>query len=169
MIRIVTYEPQYKQDFIQLNKQWIETWFRLEQSDLDTFAHIDDNIIGHGGQIFLAIDESRQVVGCCALKPHPESDCHELAKMAVSPDAQGKGIGRQLGEALLAYARSHDVKRIFLEGNTRLEASIALYRKLGFKEIPLKNNAYERCDILMELCLEKGDRGTVIPRHISMI
>ena len=151
MIRITTYEPRYKQDFIQLNKQWIETWFRLEQSDLDTFAHIDDNIIGHGGQIFLAIDESRQVVGCCALKPHPESDCHELAKMAVSPDAQGKGIGRQLGEALLDYARSHDVKRIFLEGNTRLEASIALYRKLGFKEIPLKNNAYERCDILMEL------------------
>ena len=76
MIRIVTYEPQYKQDFIQLDKQWIETWFRLEQSDLDTFAHIDDNIIGHGGQIFLAIDESRQVEGCCALKPHPESDCH---------------------------------------------------------------------------------------------
>ena len=33
----------------------------------------------------------------------------------------------------------------------RLEPSIALYRKLGFKEIPLKNNAYERCDILMEL------------------
>ena len=41
--------------------------------------------------------------------------------------------------------------RIFLEGNTRLQASIALYRKLGFKEIPLEGNAYERCDILMEL------------------
>lgn len=35
------------------------------------------------------------------------------------------------------------------EGNTRLEASIALYRKLGFHEIPLQGNAYERCDILM--------------------
>ena len=41
----------------------------------------------------------------------------------------------------------------FLEGNTRLEASIALYRKLGFKEIPLEGNAYERCDILMALDL----------------
>ena len=29
-------------------------------------------------------------VGCCALKPHPESDCYELAKMAVSPDADNK-------------------------------------------------------------------------------
>ncbi len=46
-----------------------------------------------------------------------------------------------------------NVKRIFLEGNTHLEASISLYRKLGFKEIPLSGNAYERCDILMELVL----------------
>ena len=45
MIRIVTYEPRYKDDFIRLNEQWIETYFRLEQSDLDTFAHIDDSII----------------------------------------------------------------------------------------------------------------------------
>ena len=114
MIRVITYEPRYKQDFIRLNKQWIETWFRLEQSDLDTFAHIDDSIIGRGGQIFLAVDESEQVVGCCALKPHPESDCYELAKMAVSPDAQGKGIGRKRAETFLDYARSHGVKRIIL-------------------------------------------------------
>ena len=153
MVRITTYKPCYKQDFIRLNKQWIESYFRLEQSDLDTFMHIDESIIGCGGQIFLAVDEKETVVGCCALKPHPESDCHELAKMAVLPDAQSKGIGRQLGEALLDYARRHHVKRIFLEGNTHLEASISLYRKLGFKEIPLSGNAYERCDILMELIL----------------
>ena len=60
---------------------------------------------------------------------------------------------KQNGEALLDYAKSHGVKRIFLEGNTRLEASIALYCKLGFGEIPLEGNAYERCDILMEIKL----------------
>ena len=162
MIKIITYQPKYKDDFIRLNKQWIETWFKVEQSDLDTFAHIDDSIIGRGGQIFLAADDNGQVVGCCALKPHPESNCHELAKMAVSPEAQGKGIGRKLGEALLNYARSHGVRRIFLEGNTRLESSIALYRKLGFKDIPLKGNAYERCDILMELRLE-NESSTIRP------
>ena len=76
MIKIITYQPKYKDDFIRLNKQWIETWFKVEQSDLDTFAHIDDSIIGRGGQIFLAADDNGQVVGCCALKPHPESNCH---------------------------------------------------------------------------------------------
>ena len=94
-----------------------------------------------------------KLLAVVALKPHPEADCHELAKMAVDPEAQGKGIGRKLGAALLDYAKSHGVKRIFLEGNTRLEASIALYRKLGFREIPLEGNAYERCDILMEIKL----------------
>ena len=74
--------------------------------------------------------------------------------MAVSPEAQGRGVGRKLGEALIEYARRHGVKRLFLEGNTRLEASIALYRKLGFREIPLEGKTYERCDILMELILD---------------
>lgn len=153
MIRIITYDPQFKQDFIRLNKQWIETYFKLEESDLNTFVHIEEYIIGRGGQIFQAIDDKKIVMGCCALIPHPEMDSYELAKMAVSPASRGRGIGRLLGEALLDYARNHGVKRIFLEGNTHLEASIALYRKLGFKEIPLIGNAYERCDILMERIL----------------
>jgi hypothetical protein len=41
MIQITTYNEQYKADFICLNRQWIETYFRLEGSDLNTFAHID--------------------------------------------------------------------------------------------------------------------------------
>ena len=73
-----------------------------------------------------------------------------MAKMAVSPRHQGKHIGYLLGKTVLDYARQNGITKIFLEGNTHLEASIALYRKLGFAEIPLKDNAYDRCDILME-------------------
>ena len=133
MIQIITYSERYKADFIRLNRQWIETYFRLEESDLNTFAHIDTYIIGNGGQIFLAIDDSTsEVVGCCALISHPEKDSYELAKMAVSPHIQGQHIGYQLGSALIEYAQKLGVKRIYLEGNTKLEASIHLYRKLGF-------------------------------------
>ena len=154
MIQIITNSERYKADFIRLNRQWIETYFRLEESDLNTFAHIDTYIIGNGGQIFLAIDDSTgEVVGCCALISHPEKDSYELAKMAVSPHIQGQHIGYQLGSALIEYAQKLGVKRIYLEGNTKLEASIYLYRKLGFKEIPLEGNAYDRCDIIMELIL----------------
>lgn len=115
---------------------------------IETFSHVDE-VVEQGGQIFLAIDNG-EVVGCCALKHHKEADSYELAKMAVSPLHQGKHIGHLLGEAVMKYAKTHGVNRIYLEGNTRMKASIALYRSLGFVEIPLQGNAYERCDILME-------------------
>ena len=148
-VRIETYKPEYRNDFIRLNREWIESYFKIEASDVETFSHVDD-IVEQGGQIFLAITDDGEVAGCCALKHHPEKQSYELAKMAVSPRHQGKHIGHQLGKAVMEYARKHGVKRIFLEGNTRLKASIALYRSLGFVEIPLQGNAYERCDILME-------------------
>lgn len=161
-VNIVTYQPRYLPDFVRLNKQWIETYFRLEPSDLHTFANADEYIIRRGGQIFFALDINGRVIGCCALIPHPESDRHELAKMAVAPEARGKGVGQMLGETLLSYAHRLGVKTIFLEGNTKLEASISLYRKLGFREVPLANNAYERCNIIMELSINEHN-ATIRP------
>lgn len=155
MVHIETYKPEYKNDFIRLNREWIESFFKIEASDIETFSHVDE-IVEQGGQIFLAITDSGEVVGCCALKHHEAEQTYELAKMAVSPRHQGKHIGHLLGTAVLEYAKQQDVQRIFLEGNTRLKASIALYRSLGFVEIPLEGNAYERCDILMEWTSEAG-------------
>lgn len=77
-----------------------------------------------------------------------------MAKMAVSPQAQGLGLGRKLGEVLIQYAKERGIKRIFLEGNTRLESSIILYHKLGFEEVIVSNSAYERCNIMMVLDIE---------------
>ena len=88
MVQIELYKPEYKNDFIRLNKEWIETYFKIEASDIDTFTHIDD-IVDQGGQIFLAIYNG-EVVGCCALKYHEENQSYELAKMAVSRPHQGK-------------------------------------------------------------------------------
>ena len=149
MVHIETYKPEYRDDFIRLNREWIESFFKIEASDIETFSHVDE-IVEQGGQIFLALTDSREVVGCCALKYHEAEQTYELAKMAVSPQYRGRRIGHLLGTAVVEYANRHGIHRIFLEGNTRLKASIALYRSLGFAEIPLEGNAYERCDILME-------------------
>ena len=152
-VRIELYKPEYKEDFILLNTEWITTYFLLEESDLHTLNHIEEYILNKGGQIFLAIINDK-VVGCCALISHSENSSFELAKMAVSPQAQGLGLGRKLGEALIQYAKEKGIKKIFLEGNSKLESSIILYRKLGFEEIPIQNSAYERCNIMMVLDIE---------------
>ncbi|MBR1838140.1 MAG: GNAT family N-acetyltransferase [Bacteroidaceae bacterium] len=148
--KIVHYQPAYAPDFERLNREWIERFFRIEESDLYTFSHID-TILRDGGQIFFALDGTGHVVGCCALIWHEDAQCFELGKMAVTPAAQGQHIGYALGQEALNYARQRGARRIVLEGNTRLVASIALYKKLGFKPIPLQGQAYARCDILMQI------------------
>lgn len=151
-VTITLYDPCYKADFVRLNTQWITTFFRLEESDIHTLENIEEYVIDKGGQIFLA-HYGGKVVGCCALIHHPENKTHELAKMAVDPALQGLKIGRRLGERLVQYAREKGISQIFLEGNTKMEASIILYRKLGFREVPIQNSAYERCNIMMVLDL----------------
>ncbi len=70
-IRIETYNPCYKNDFVRLNSEWIERYFRIELSDIRTFEHIDSCIIGNGGQIFFAVlsdngseGHHEEVIGC---------------------------------------------------------------------------------------------------------
>ena len=74
--------------------------------------------------------------------------------MAVSPTAQGLGIGFQLGQAAIAQARALGAKRVYLESNTKLKPALSLYHKLGFrKTVAGQPSPYERCNIQMELPL----------------
>ncbi len=82
---------------------------------------------------------------------------YELAKMAVSPKAQGKGVGWLLGKAIVEKAKSLGAKKLYLESNTILTPAINLYLKMGFKKIAgyPTPSPYERSNIQMELDLLK--------------
>jgi putative acetyltransferase len=146
---IETYKPEYESDFVRLNKEWIEHYFSIEPADAGAFEQTKHYIIDNGGQIFFAVEDG-DVVGCVALVFHPDTHRWELAKMAVTSSQRGKGTGSKLGTALISYARKHRISRIYLEGNTNLKPSIALYKKLGFKEIELRGKHYERVNVAME-------------------
>ena len=147
-IIITQWKKQYNLDFVLLNRDWIEQYFSLEESDINLLSDPEGQIILKGGEIFFALDNNK-VVGCCALIKH-DNDEYELAKMAVTPSAQGKGIGFKLGETLIEFATQQGIKRVFLEANTQLNSSVQLYKKLGFKEIIKDNSAYHRCNLYME-------------------
>lgn len=148
-ITIVGWDERYRDDFIRLNREWIEQYFRLEASDLKILGDPEGEIIRTGGEIFFALEDGK-AVGCCALVHHPDTGRYELAKMAVSPAAQGHGIGFRLGSALLDYASRRGINHLFLEANTRLEASVRLYHKLGFHAVDNGNAVYDRCNLYME-------------------
>ncbi|MCE3282285.1 MAG: GCN5-related N-acetyltransferase, partial [Chitinophagaceae bacterium] len=44
--------------------------------------------------------------------------------------------------------------RVILYSNTTLDGAIIMYRKLGFKEVPIEQGVYQRSDIKMEILLE---------------
>lgn len=150
-VRIVDYDSRYAGAFRRLNEQWIATHFAIEETDRLMLGDPEGQILRPGGAILVAL-RAHEAIGVCALVPHGEG-CLELAKMAVAPSAQGLGIGEALLRTALVRARRLGARRVFLESNTKLAPAIALYRKLGFREIPLGATAYGRVDIQMDLDL----------------
>ncbi|MBK1894821.1 GNAT family N-acetyltransferase [Chryseobacterium paridis] len=148
-VKIVAYDPKYKEAFKTLNEEWIKTFFVMESGDYKLLDNPEEHIINKEGHIVFALLDN-EVVGTCALvKTDPVT--YELSKMAVSPKAQGKKIGYLLGNALVEKAKELNAEKIFLETNSVLVPAIKLYEKLGFKHIAITHSAYDRCDTQMEL------------------
>ncbi|MXN91072.1 GNAT family N-acetyltransferase [Flavobacterium sp. Sd200] len=152
-VTIVDFAPKYLDAFIDLNTEWISKYFKVEDSDRKALHNAEEYILNNDGHILVALYKA-EPVGVCALIKHPDPEFDfELAKMAVSPKAQGKNIGGLLGNAIIDKARSVGAKKLYLESNTVLKPAINLYHKLGFVKIPNRPTPYERCDIQMELVL----------------
>lgn len=150
-IKIIPYQSKYKSAFRDLNKEWIDRYFTMEEADYKSLDNPDEYILGKGGEILVVLLKGK-VVGVCALiKSNNGRHDYELAKMAVSPDHQGLGIGKKLGKAIIDLARDKHAKSIFLESNTILTPAISLYRKLGFVEIDGFKSPYKRSNIQMEI------------------
>lgn len=152
-VQIVDYTAEHAAAFKALNVQWISTYFKIEPEDLKALDHPKDYILKKGGHILMAIYED-QPVGTCALIKMKDGSGYELAKMAVSPEVQGKSIGFLLGKAAIERSRANGAKRIYLESNTILKPAINLYHKLGFRKITGPPSPYERANIQMELQLD---------------
>lgn len=146
------FRPGDQPAFRQLNEEWIAQYFVLEPADLKALDHPEEYILRPGGSILLA-EAGTQVVGTCALIKMADGG-YELAKMAVAPAAQGQRIGWLLGQAAVQRARDLGARRVYLESNSALGPALALYRKLGFRDLAQPApSPYARADVQMELLL----------------
>jgi ribosomal protein S18 acetylase RimI-like enzyme len=165
---VVPYREELRSAFEQLNREWIETYFVLEDADREVLGDPRRTILDQGGQVFFVLQRG-EVLGTCAVLRLGLDEC-EIAKMAVAPGARGRGLGDLLMKAAIGFAGELGARRVVIVSNTVLEPAIRLYLKHGFVRVPMAADArYRRANIRLELELTPGEspgpagRGTAAP------
>jgi predicted N-acetyltransferase YhbS len=146
--------PAEADAFRTLNEEWISRLFTIEESDRKILSDPFRAVVARGGDV-LIVRDGEEIVGCVALVPG-SGGAFELSKMAVTPAARGRGIGRRLIEATIGRARELGAATVFLGSSTKLPNAVHLYESFGFRHVPAERielAPYARADVFMELVL----------------
>ncbi|MGV8943380.1 GNAT family N-acetyltransferase [Thermomonas sp.] len=149
-VRIVGFDPRWREDFATLNIEWLQRWFVVEPHDHEVLGNPEHHLLADGGHILFAVDAAGHALGTVALK-HAGAGVYELTKMAVTPAARGQGLGRLLIDAALALYQTLDGRELYLESSSKLATAIAMYERSGFRHhpAPRAGSHYARADVHM--------------------
>ena len=105
------------------------------------FQNFDKELAGLPGDYaapegrLLLVEYEGQLAGCVALHALEPGIC-EMKRLYLRPQFRGKGLGRVLAERIIAEARQIGYQRMRLDTvEPVMKDAVAMYRKLGFKEI----------------------------------
>lgn len=147
-MEIIEYDPKYKDKFIEFNKDWIIEYFGfVEQEDVETFNNIE-KYLTQGSMVYFAIEGGVLLSGCMAKKV--KEGVFEICKLCSNKYAEHKGAGSAVFGACMDWAAKAGAEKIYIISNKKLNAALHIYKKFGFKEIPLNDSRYKRGDIAFE-------------------
>jgi ribosomal protein S18 acetylase RimI-like enzyme len=97
-------------------------------------ANLPGDYAPPGGRLLLAYCET-EPAGCVALHKLQPGVC-EMKRLYLRPQFRGRGFGRALAERILEEARQLGYRKIRLDTvEPVMKDAVAMYRKLGFKEV----------------------------------
>jgi putative acetyltransferase len=97
-------------------------------------AELPGDYVPPAGRLLLAEFEG-QLAACVALHKLGSDIC-EMKRLYLRPQFRGKGVGRALAERIIADARQIGYQRMRLDTvEPVMKDAVAMYRKLGFREI----------------------------------
>ncbi len=135
--------------FKALNVEWIQHFFALEPKDIEALDN-PERILADGAIAMAELEG--EVVGTCALIKRPEPGWWEIAKMGVTTQLRGAGIGSAIMAYLIDLAPSLGAKQLYIETNSALGPAIRVYEKFGFRHLRDDEHPatpYRRADVFM--------------------
>ncbi len=155
-MRIVPYQPQYRDEFIRLNTEWLTRYYWVEDFDQDAMDRIDE-LIANGAMVYFALENDEVLATCMTMPLEEEPGIWEMCKLAARNQYTGTGAGNAVFQACMNYAIMHGARRLVLISCTGLKPAIHLYRKNGFREVPYRKDYWksEKADIEMEKIIMK--------------
>ena len=105
------------------------------------------------GSFYFVATQDEKVIGGCGIFPTenlPNGTC-ELVKLYVAKEARGTGLGKQLMEQSMSWAKENGYSHVYLESMPELKKAVSIYEKVGFAPLdhPLGNSGHDGCDIWM--------------------
>ncbi len=115
-------------------QQWLgaDLSFQGFSAELDSLAKL---YAPPGGLLLLARAVDGSAAGGVGMKALEPGIC-EMKRLYVRPRWRGLGLGRRLAEAVVQAGADAGYRLMRLDTLTRLHEAVALYRSMGFREIP---------------------------------
>lgn len=106
----------------------------------------------HGRLLLASVDD--QMAGCVGLR-RLEPDTCEMKRLYVRPEYRGLGVGRELAQTITTESRTAGYRRLRLDTLPSMVSALALYRRLGFREIPPYGDNRVEGAVYLELHLDR--------------
>lgn len=105
------------------------------------------------GMAYFVAEDNGKIIGGAGIAPLEGADpgiC-ELQKMYFLPEARGRGIGAEMMESCLEYARSEGFRQCYLETLPYMENARKLYGRSGFRSLdkPIGDTGHYSCTMWM--------------------
>lgn len=157
-ISIVPYSDQYSTAFATIWTPWLEsiTGKPPEPEDLLAVGDPERFYIDTGGAVFFALhgDTPVGVVAVKQLSP----EVFEFCKLVVLDSARGLGLGKQLVERCIDFARQRQASLLMLQSFKRLDVALEMYRRMGFVDMtaPPSMLVLARTEVVMGLPIDQA-------------